>query len=294
MIYTLTLNPAIDYTVFLDSFNAGSINRTKEEHFTWGGKGINVSRMLNILGVPNRALGFAASWTGKALTEGLKAEGIDTEFVTVSQGSTRINVKIEDNRETEINGQGPVISAEDLLALSVKIKHMNKDDVLILSGSSPESFGKEMYEGMLDVIKETGVTFIADVAGAALQTVLKYSPSLIKPNKSELEEWANRPLSSDEDIIEAARKAIHKGAGAVLVSLGAEGAMYVGKNECYKVTAPKGKVYSTIGAGDSLLAGFVTGVWHEQKEIHLALEQGVKCGSAVAFRKPGEKLQLIP
>lgn len=291
MIYTLTLNPAIDYTVYLENFTPGKINRTKDEHFTWGGKGINVSRMLNLLGVPNVALGFVAGFTGKALTEGLDDEGIKTDFITLTQGNTRINVKIESGQETEINGQGPIVTAADLEALVCKVRNLFGDDILIISGKPSVSFSMEMYETLLSAVAETKASLIVDASGETLKASLKYKPVLIKPNRDELAELTGCTLKSCEDITAAARTAISEGASSVLVSMGAEGAVYVTADTFVKVAASVGEVYSTIGAGDSLLAGFTAGVWHEKKELHLALEQGVKCGSAVAFRKPGEALR---
>ncbi len=305
MIYTLTLNPAIDYTVFLDCLNTGEINRTKKESISWGGKGINVSRIFNVFGVPNTAMGLIAGFTGRALAEGLSAENIRTDFINLSRGRTRINVKIQAGAETEINSAGPGISSGEFDSLLSKLRSLSKSDTLILSGAAPASMSDAMYGDLLRAIAYSGCRFIADVSGKALHAVLKYRPFLIKPNQKELFDFADRAFSDDvTEIQNAAEDAIIKGAQNALVSLGDKGALIINRSGCMALAAPKGKVISSVGCGDALLAGFVAALHikniktiqldTEKKRADIAdvLRMAVAAGSAKAFSGPDRSPSL--
>lgn len=292
MIYTLTLNPAIDYTVFLDTLTPGRMHRTKREKITFGGKGINVSRMLQALGVPNIAWGFAAGSTGQALLKGLAEEQIQNDFIISAEGNTRINVKIEASEETEINGVGPAISESEFALLLRKLKGLSPADTLVLSGSAPASVSSAMYETLLQAIAESGARLVADVSGAALPQVLRFRPYLIKPNLAELSELSGTPLLCDAEIRKAAVKITERGISLVLVSLGAEGAVLAtDSGEFYTEKAPQGKVRSTVGCGDALLAAFLRALRENPSDLSNALKAGVLTGSAVAFTEPGTPLQ---
>ncbi len=305
MIYTLTLNPAIDYTVFLDAFRPGELNRADKEVISWGGKGINVSRTLNILGVPNIAMGLIAGFTGRALAEGLAAENIRTDLLSLTRGRTRINVKIAACGETEINGTGPMVSPREFDILLGKIRALNKKDTLILSGNAPASISSVMYEDLLGAIAYSGACFICDTSGGALTAAIRYRPFLIKPNLEEMSQLVGRELSTEDEIIAAARETVIKGVQNVLVSLGKEGAVLVTRQEHIKVSAPEGRVYSAVGAGDAMLAAFLSALPTE-KELFLispkpeenekllyALRTAVAAGSAIAFSKdPAAPLSL--
>lgn len=292
MIYTLTLNPAVDYTVFLDALRPGQIHRTDGEKIAWGGKGINVSRVLKVLGVESTALGFIAGFTGKALAEGLAKEHIACDFITLSRGNTRMNVKIVAGEETEINGSGPEISEFEFDLLLKKIQKLSSSDTLVLSGSAPASFSPAMYKKLLRMISATGPRFVADVSGEALAAVLEFRPYFIKPNRAELSALCGRELRRETDIREAAMAVAARGIHYVLVSLGGEGAaLATAEGAYFTVKAPQGQVYSTVGAGDALLAGFLTAVQSDSTALQQALKMGVAAGSAAAFTAPANTLQ---
>ena len=299
MIYTLTLNPAIDYTVYLDCLNTGDINRTEKESISWGGKGINVSRIFNVFGVPNTAMGLIAGFTGRALAEGLSEENIRTDFINLTRGRTRINVKIQAGTETEINSAGPGISSSEFDSLLSKLRSLSKSDILILSGAAPTSMSDSMYGDLLRAIAYSGCRFIADVSRKALHAVLKHRPFLIKPNQKELFDFAGRAFSDHiTEIQNAAEEAIIKGAQNVLVSLGDKGAAIINRSGCMTLAAPKGKVISSVGCGDALLAGFVSALHikniktiqldteKDRADIADVLRMAVAAGSAKAFSGP--------
>lgn len=301
MIYTLTLNPAIDYTVFLDSLVPGEINKTNKDIISWGGKGINVSRILNVCGLPNTAMGLIAGFTGRALAEGLSAENIRTDFINLSRGRTRINVKIQADTETEINSAGPGIAPGEFDSLLAKLRALSPSDTLILSGAAPSSMSDAMYGDLLGAIAYSGCRFIADVSGKALHMVLKYKPFLIKPNQKELLDFANRPYTNDgSEIKNAAEEAMIKGAQNVLVSLGDKGALLVNRSGYMTIPAPKGEVISSVGCGDAFLAGFVFALYTKNKktiqldteadraDIAEVLRMAVAAGSAKAFTGPNK------
>ena len=288
MIYTITFNPALDYITQVENFKTGEINRTKTETILPGGKGLNVSIVLKNLGIENTALGFVAGFTGEELIKKLEAQGVKTDFVKVKDGITRINVKISslnNNKveETALNGMGPQITKENIDELLKKISNMIASDFVILSGNIPKNLENNIYEKICKILKEKGITFIVDSTQDLLINVLKYNPFLIKPNKEELEETVKCNIHTKEDIINSAKTLQEMGAQNVLVSLGNDGAILITKEgETYFSEAPKGQVINTVGAGDSMVAGFLAG-YYKTKDYEYALKMGVSAGSASAF-----------
>lgn len=282
MIYTVTLNPALDYVIQVDSFKAGQINRNKKEDIYYGGKGINVSCILNELAVKSTALGFIAGFTGKALRDGLSKVGILTDFIEVEKGMTRINVKMKSDEETEINGMGPSIEKTDFELLLEKIQALTNEDTLVLSGSIPSCMESDTYEKIIASIKEE-VNLVVDAEKNLLLKVLKYHPFLIKPNNIELGQMFNVELQTEEEIIFYAKKLQELGARNVLVSMAKEGAILVDENDkVYKMGVAKGEVVNSVGAGDSMVAGFIAG-YQKNKDYKYALKLGTACGGATAF-----------
>lgn len=285
MIYTVTFNPAIDYVLGVDELKIGEVNRSAYEEVYFGGKGINVSTVLKNLEVESIALGFVAGFTGDAIEKGLREAGVSNDFIRLADGMTRINVKIKSNKETEINGQGPVITPEALDELFDKIDQIKQEDVLVLAGSIPSTMPDDIYEKMLAKIKEKNLKVVVDATKDLLMNVLKYHPFLIKPNKHELGEMFGLSLNSDEDVIHFAKELQKKGAQNVLVSMGGEGSILIDESgKFYKMPAPKGTVVSSVGAGDSMVAGFMAGYlkWNDYEK---ALQLGTAAGSATAFSK---------
>lgn len=288
MIYTITFNPALDYITQVENFKTGEINRTKTETILPGGKGLNVSIVLKNLGIENTALGFVAGFTGEELIKKLESQGVKTDFVKVKEGITRINVKISslnNNKveETALNGMGPQITKENIDELLKKINNMIASDFVILSGNIPKNLENNIYEKICKILKEKGITFIVDSTQDLLINVLKYNPFLIKPNKEELEETVKCNIHTKEDIINSAKTLQEMGAQNVLVSLGNDGAILITKEgETYFSEAPKGQVINTVGAGDSMVAGFLAG-YYKTKDYEYALKMGVSAGSASAF-----------
>ncbi|MDO5302696.1 MAG: 1-phosphofructokinase [Clostridia bacterium] len=282
MIYTVTFSPAIDYVVLMDELKIGVTNRTKAEYYNFGGKGINVSRVLTELGVDNTALGFVSGFTGEALEKGLKEKGIRTDFVKLDNGITRINVKIKGNQETEINAQGPSISQDHIEELIKKLDRMGKGDCLIISGNVPNTLPDDMYEIILKRLSGRGIGFVIDATGELLVNVLKYKPFLIKPNKKELEDITGLPIITGEDLRSSAEYLQRKGARNVLVSLGADGAYLLSESgKEYKEDAIHLEVRNTVGSGDSMVAGFLAGYAKDQNPEY-ALKLGIAAGSATA------------
>ncbi|MDO4416481.1 MAG: 1-phosphofructokinase [Erysipelotrichaceae bacterium] len=282
MIYTVTLNPALDYVIQVDHFRPGSINRNKSENIYFGGKGINVSTILRELDQESTALGFIAGFTGKALSDGLNQMGIVSDFITVEKGMTRINVKMKSDEETEINGTGPLITETDFETLKNQIRKLQADDILILSGSIPSCMQSDTYEKIIECLPE-GVRFIADAEKDLLLKILKYKPFLIKPNNLELAAMFDTEISSEEDIIYYARKLQEKGAVNVLVSMAKDGALLLDeKGGIHRMKAAKGTVVNSVGAGDSMVAGFLAG-WLKTGDYAYALKLGTACGGATAF-----------
>ncbi len=284
MIYTVTFNPAIDYVVRLDApLEVGQVNRAKGEDCVLGGKGINVSGVLAQLGHKSVALGFVAGETGAWLERGLAAQGIATDFIRLEQGMTRINVKIKAGQETELNGAGPDIPERAMQQLEEKLDALNENDILILAGSIPQSLAQDTYERLLARLDGKGVRCVVDATRDLLVNVLQYHPFLIKPNNYELGEIVGRELATDEEIIAAAHTLQAKGARNVLVSMAGDGALLVDESgEVHRIGCPKGRVVNSVGAGDSMVAGFVAG-WLQSGSYTQALRLGTACGSATAF-----------
>ena len=284
MIYTVTFNPSLDYVIQVDKLVPGEINRTTHEAVYPGGKGNNVSVILSNLGHSSKALGFTAGFTGEALENMLKEFGCDTAFIRLPEGSTRINVKINAGEETEINGQGPVITEEAQQALFEQLDALKKEDILVLAGSIPNTLPSDIYERILEHLQGRGIHFVVDATKELLLKVLKYHPFLIKPNKHELGEMFGVTLKTRDEIVTYAKKLQEMGAENVLVSMAGDGAILLTEDGIiYKAKPPKGKVLNSVGAGDSMVAGFLTG-YLNTGEYEKAFRLGVVTGSATAFQ----------
>lgn len=284
MVYTVTLNPAIDYVVCLDGrVKLGEINRSTREAFQFGGKGINVSNVLRALDVPTAALGFVAGFTGEALEKGLLESGLETRFIHAQKGCTRVNVKLKADEETEINGIGPDISADEFSRFCAGLDALDPGDILVLSGSVPGCLGTDAYETILARLEGRGIRAVVDTAGDALLRTLKYKPFLIKPNLQELEDIFAAPLTTDAAIAASAAMLQKMGARNVLVSLGARGALLLDETgNAHRMDCPKGQVINSVGAGDSMVAGFLAG-YLRTGDYDCALKLGIAAGSATAF-----------
>lgn len=283
MIYTVTFNPAIDYVVRVEDFSLGQVNRSSREEIQFGGKGINVSVMLNHLGTDSCALGFLAGFTGKAIEDGLHRMGIRTDFIHLSQGMTRINVKLKAKEETEINGQGPGISQADFQKLLEQVALLRPGDTLVLAGSIPQSLPDDVYERIIQSLAGKDIQVVVDATRDLLCHVLKYQPFLIKPNHIELGEIFDRTLHTDEEIRECASLLQQRGARNVLVSMAGDGAILLDETGAFhKIAAPKGEVKNSVGAGDSMVAGFLAG-YLQSRDYETALRTGAAAGSATAF-----------
>lgn len=283
MIYTVTLNPSIDYVVHIDRLVSGITNRTKSEEYYFGGKGINVSHVLAELGLDNTALGFVAGFTGEAIENGTKHPRITTDFIHLKEGVSRINVKIKSDEETEINGQGPHIDDEALGAFMEKTDHIKDGDTLILSGSIPKTMPDDVYERILERLKDRNVRIVVDATKKLLVNSLKYRPFLIKPNRQEISEIFGVEVRDEETTLLYAKKLQEMGAKNVLVSLGGEGAMLLDEfGKVHREGTIKGRVLNTVGSGDSMVAGFVAGC-AQKSDYAYALRLGSACGNATAF-----------
>ena len=283
MIYTITFNPALDYISQVNNFEIGKIIRTETEKILPGGKGLNVSTVLGNLGIESTALGFIAGFTGEELKRDIEQRGIKTDFIKVEKGLTRINVKISSKEETALNGNGPEITEEDIKQLLKKIDNIKSEDTVILAGNIPKCINNNIYEIICKKLEQNKVRFIVDATKELLMNVLRYKPFLIKPNKEELEETFKEKIETKEEIIEHAKKLQKMGARNVLISLGGDGAMLVTtENKEYFLNAPKGKVLNTVGAGDSMVAGFVAG-YEKSGDYQYAFKVGLATGSASAF-----------
>ena len=283
MIYTVTLNPAIDYIMRMDELHMGITNRSNSEEYYCGGKGINVSLVLAELDIPSTALGFIAGFVGDAIDKWVANTYVTTDFIRLRDGISRINVKIKAGEETEINGQGPNISEDELKALMMKVDHIQDGDTLVLAGSIPNTLPDDTYERMLERISEKDVRIVVDATKQLLVNSLKYKPFLIKPNKQELSEIFDVDVQTKEDIVTYAKKLQDMGARNVLISLGGDGAMLVDEGrQIHEAGVIKEKVVNTVGSGDSMVAGFVAG--YEMKNSYsYALTLGSVCGNATAF-----------
>ncbi len=284
MIYTVTFNPAIDYVVQLEgSLKLGDINRNCAEAYQFGGKGINVSNVLKTLGFDNVALGFVAGFTGAGLEQGLAAQGLTTRFIHLAEGMTRVNVKVKADEETEINGIGPVIGPGDMAALYAQLDEIAAGDTLVLSGSIPNCLPSDTYEKIMAHLEDRGIRIVVDATKDLLVNVLKYQPFLIKPNNHELGEIFGTVLRTDEEIVACARKLQEQGGRNILVSMAGDGALLLDENGVsHRIGCPKGKVKNSVGAGDSMVAGFLAG-YLETGDYGYALKLGTATGSATAF-----------
>ena len=292
MIYTVTLNPSLDYTANAKTFLSGKTNHVSDEYFVVGGKGLNVSILLRRLGVDSTALGFTAGFTGKELQKMFEALDCRHDFIKVSEGFTRINVKLVENEITEFNAAGPKISDRDIELLLKKIPSLNPEDTLVLSGSIPAGVSENIYSRIISAAPE-GTTVILDTCGKALTSALTLRPFLIKPNDEELSDLFGRSVESHEDVVFYAKKLQEMGAQNVLVSLGGKGAILLTeRGEVYSCTPPKGKMVNTVGAGDSMVAGFIR-EYSLSGDYAAALKFAVCCGSATAYSKWLAEKELI-
>lgn len=281
MIYTVTLNPSIDYIVRLESVTLGSVNRMESDDKYAGGKGINVSRILKRLDIANTATGFIGGFTGRFVKEGLVDEGIATNFVEVAE-DTRINVKIKAGEETEINGAGPTISAEKLAELETILASLTSQDTVVFAGSAPSSLGNRIYNTLIPVAKKAGAEVVCDFEGQTLLDSLAHEPLLVKPNNHELADIFGVELNSLSDIEKYAREILAKGAKNVIISMAGDGALLVTPEAAYFAKPIKGQVKNSVGAGDSMVAGF-TGEFVKSGNPVEALKWGVACGTATTF-----------
>lgn len=283
MIYTVTFNPSLDYIVSMKDFTMGMTNRTDAEQIFPGGKGINVSIVLNNLGIENTALGFTAGFTGEQIEKETKSIGLRTDFIHLDSGFSRINVKLKDYDGTEINGMGPEITEEAVRKLYGKLDCLREGDVLVLAGSIPKCLPDSIYSDILERLKGKGILFVVDAAKELLLNVLQYGPFLIKPNNHELGEIFGVKLHTREEALPYAKKLQEKGAKNVLVSMSGQGAVLVDETgDVHDLEAPKGTLVNAVGAGDSMVAGFLAG-WTETKDYDHAFRMGLSAGSASAF-----------
>lgn len=283
MIYTVTFNPSLDYIVSVDDFKLGLTNRTSSELILPGGKGTNVSTVLKNLGFESTALGFVAGFTGNEIVKRLNDMGIKSDFISIENGISRINLKLKSIDGTEINGAGPDISEEKVNKLMDKLNQLKEGDVLVLAGSIPSSMSDNIYRDIMADLKDRGVMIVVDATKDLLLNVLEYHPFLIKPNNHELGEIFDVKLTTREEVIPYGRKLQEKGARNVLVSMAGEGAVLIAEDgQVFDAPAPKGKLINGVGAGDSMVAGFVAG-WIEKQDYEYAFHMGVTSGSASAF-----------
>ena len=283
MIYTVTFNPSLDYIVSVDDFKLGLTNRTSSELILPGGKGTNVSTVLKNLGLESTALGFVAGFTGNEIVKRLNDIGIKSDFISIENGISRINLKLKSIDGTEINGAGPDISEEKVNELMDKLNQLKEGDVLVLAGSIPSSMSDNIYRDIMADLQDRGVMIVVDATKDLLLNVLEYHPFLIKPNNHELGEIFDVKLTTREEVIPYGRKLQEKGARNVLVSMAGEGAVLIAEDgQVFDAPAPKGKLINGVGAGDSMVAGFVAG-WIEKQDYEYAFHMGVASGSASAF-----------
>lgn len=284
MIYTITMNPALDYVVDLPEFKTGEVNRAVEEHIFMGGKGINVSMILKELGFESTCLGFVAGFTGQELKRGICEDyHLHENFINVKKGMTRINVKIHSNKETELNGMGPIVEQDDIEVLLKQLDCLEDGDTLILSGSVPSSMSKSIYCDILERVSKKGVRSIVDATGELLIQTLKYRPFLIKPNNHELAELFGVELKTLDDIEVYARKLQDMGARNVLISMAKDGSLLIDEHgKRYHQGVCQGTVKNSVGAGDSMVAGFVAGCL-SHKDYLETLKLATACGGATAF-----------
>ena len=283
MIYTVTFNPSLDYIVSVDDFKLGLTNRTSSELMLPGGKGINVSIVLKNLGIQSTALGFMAGFTGKEIARRLEEEGVASDFIQIEEGISRINLKLKSIDGTEINGSGPKIPKEKVEELMKRLNTMKEGDVLFLAGSIPASMPDDIYTRIMKELKDKGIMIVVDATRDLLVNVLKYHPFLVKPNNHELGEIFGVELKTRQDVIPYGKKLQEKGARNVLISMAGEGAVLVAEDgQVFEKPAPKGTLVNGVGAGDSMVAGFMAG-WMEKQDYEYAFHMGISAGSASAF-----------
>ena len=293
MIYTVTFNPAIDYLVYVPELSVGSIIRSEKESTFCGGKGINVSLILQELGIESTATGFLAGFTGSAIEQALSGGAIRTDFVHLKEGLTRINVKIRSGQETDINARGPAISDSEIGELLKKLEILKSGDILVLAGSIPNTLPSDIYEKIMEQLSGRGILFVVDATGDLLMNSLKYKPFLIKPNNDELGEIFGVKISTPEEALKYAEELRKTGAVNVLVSMGSKGAVLIDENgEKHSFGAIDGKVVNTVGAGDSMVAGFIAG-YLQKGDYEYALKLGSAAGAATAFREGVAKREEI-
>ena len=293
MIYTLTLNPSIDYVVYLKSFVGGITNRTVSEEYYIGGKGINVSFILSELGIKSTAFGFTAGFTGEAIEKGLREQGINADFIRLKNGISRINIKIKADRESEINSQGPHIEHDELEKLLSMTDSIEDGDTIVLAGSIPKTVSDDTYEKILSRLKGRNIRIVVDATKKLLVNCLKYKPFLIKPNKQEISEIFSTRIESTEDVENYARELMKMGARNVIVSLGGDGAvLFAEDGKTYKMGIVKEKVVNTVGSGDSMVAGFIAG-YEQTGDYGYALKLGTACANATAFSSGLAKKEKI-
>ncbi|MFS0559708.1 1-phosphofructokinase [Terribacillus sp. 179-K 1B1 HS] len=281
MNYTCTLNPSIDYIMHVDGFEAGDLNRATQTAYFAGGKGINVSRLLKRLDVDTTALGYIGGFTGAFIQETLESAGIEHQFIEINE-PTRVNVKLKSGAETEINGPGPSITTEQLALLFEQIRSLGNNDALIAAGNAPGSVPADIYARMADICEENGTRFIADTSSSALRDLIGKRMFLVKPNHHELGELFDTTITSIEEIVSYARKLHETGIENVIVSMGGEGAIFVNKDHAWKAQTPKGTVKNSVGAGDSMVAGFMA-AYEKSGDYKQAFTYAVAAGSATAF-----------
>ena len=293
MIYTVTFNPAIDYVMNVPGLVPGEVNRSKEEYVFFGGKGINVSLVLRELGRDSTALGFIAGFTGDAIRRGVEDAGVKSDFIRLENGLSRINVKIKASTETDLTGKGPDISVKDLQSLFEKLDTLKDGDILVLAGSIPPDLPENIYETILARLSDKNITFVVDATGDLLKNVLVYKPFLIKPNHHELGEIFGKTLKNTDEIAHYAKKMQKMGARNVLVSMAANGALLVDETgRVHIIGTAKGKAVNSVGAGDSMVAGFLAG-YLEKNDYSYALALGSAAGSATAFSEGLANKELI-
>ena len=293
MIYTITFNPSLDYIVNCEDFRLGETNRTSKELIFPGGKGINVSIVLSNLGLDTTALGFLAGFTGEEIRRLIIEKGIRNEMIPIDNGFSRINVKLRSKQESELNGMGPVINEEAIRKLYEKLDKLSEEDILCLSGSIPSSMPATMYSDIMEYLKDRKIRIVVDATKDLLKNVLKYKPFLIKPNNHELGELFDVELSKRDEIEPYARKLQEMGAKNVLISMAGEGAVLLDENgKVYESAAPKGKLVNSVGAGDSMVAGFIYG-YLKYQDYEKAFKYGLSAGSASAFKEELAELEDV-
>ena len=282
MIYTCTLNPSIDYVMNVDQFQAGTLNRSKETFYYPGGKGINVSRVMGALGTETTALGYIGGFTGSFIKNALEEDSISHQFIEID-GNTRVNVKLKSKDETEINGPGPAITKDQQDRLLEKVQQMTEEDLLVIAGSVPSSLPENFYVTIANLCEERGIKLVADTSGKALKQIIGSPLFLLKPNHHELGELFNTTIESREQAASYAHKLVEQGVEHVIVSMGGDGAVYVGRNEQLFANVPTGEVKNSVGAGDSVVAAFTAKI-QQYNSIEEAFRYAVAAGSATAFQ----------